>query len=68
LQVRINQNGNPLIVCSLNPAASVLTPYTWTSFATNGVIAAGDVFTFDVLASDGSSDPNGVAAFTLQWQ
>lgn len=68
LVVRINQNGAPLITCTLNAAAKPLTTYTWTAFATNGVLAEGDALSYDIAASDGSQDPDGVATFTLFWQ
>jgi hypothetical protein len=68
LVVRINVNRAPFIVCTINQTTQPGTPLTWTSFATNGVLAAGDVFSWDVLASDGSSDAAGIASFTVLWQ
>jgi hypothetical protein len=68
LVVRINVNQNPFITCTVNAVAKPFTALTWTSFSTDGTLAKGDIFSFDVLASDGSIDPNGIASFTVQWR
>jgi hypothetical protein len=65
LVVRINKNQAPFIVCTFNSTVQPGTMLTWTAFASNTALAAGDVFSFDVLASDGSSDPNGVASLSI---
>ena len=65
LVVRVNRNRAPFIVCTFNSTVQPGTMLTWTAFSTNTALAAGDVFSFDVLASDGSSDPNGVASLSL---
>ncbi len=68
LVVRINVNQAPFITCTINQTTKPGAALTWTSFATNGVLAQGDVFSWDVLASDGSSDVAGIASFTVLWQ
>ena len=72
LTVRINRItggvSNPLIVCGIPSATAVGSPVAFSLFTNNPQpLLDGDVLTFDILGSDGQADPNGVAAFTLQW-
>lgn len=44
------------------------TPVNWTSGFTTTALQDQSVFTWDITASDGSTDPAGVASFTIEWQ
>lgn len=68
LVVTVNQNGAPLITCTVNQTTKPDTVLTYSTFLTAGAIAANDVFSFAVVSSDGSTDTNGVASFCLTWQ
>lgn len=67
LAVRVNKNGTPLITMGIPAATTVDTPVTSAAF-TSTAMAEGDVLTWDVTASDGSTDAAGVASFTLEWK
>ena len=49
-------------------ATAVDTPVNWTSGFATGTLQDQSVFTWDITASDGSTDPAGVASFTIEWQ
>ncbi len=68
LVVTINQNGAPLITCTVNQTTKPDAVLTYSTFLTAGAIAANDVFSFAIVSSDGSTDTNGVATFLLTWQ
>lgn len=71
LTVRINNvspDGTVVVGTYTLPAATpVDTPQLSTVF-TNSSLPDMSVFTWDVLASDGSTDPAGVASCTIEWQ
>lgn len=67
LTVRVNKNGAPFIVATIPAATAVDDPVEETGF-TDPAVADGDIFSWDVLASDGSADLAGVATFTLEWR
>jgi hypothetical protein len=66
LEVRVNQNGSPLVLITVPYTTAVNTPVTNTTFLQTPMVV-GAVITWDILASDGSSDPNGIATATLNW-
>ena len=68
LVVTINLNHAPLITCTVNQTTKPGVELTYTNFLTSGAIAKGDVFSWSIVASDGSTDINGVVAFTPMWQ
>ena len=69
LTVRVNINGDELIVITIPAATAVDSPVESTAFnVTTGTdIEDNDVFTWDVVDSDGNQDKNGIASFTLEW-
>lgn len=64
LTVRVNLNGGMLAEITIPAATAINTPIVVTTTAD---ITDGDVFSWDVVASDGSTDKAGVAAFTVDW-
>ncbi len=59
----------PIITITIPLATAPLVVVTADAFATNPqLLLDGDVLTWDVTASDGSVDINGVASCTLVWQ
>ena len=69
LTVRVNKNGDELVTITIPSGTAVDAPLEETTFV-SGVetIVDGDVFSWDVTASDGQRDRAGVAAFTLEWE
>ena len=69
LTVRININGNEVMTCTVPQATAINTPVTFTPDEgdTSSALKDGDVLTWDVVASDGSKDVNGIASFSLMW-
>ena len=69
VQIRNVSSGGTVVVGSFTvPAATAVnTIVDFTSFTTADVDDASS-FIFDVTASDGSTDPAGVASFTIEWQ
>jgi hypothetical protein len=68
LVVRVNRNSNELVTITIPLATAIDTPVEVTTFVlAEKTIADGDVFSFDVVDSDGLRDKAGVAAFTLEW-
>jgi hypothetical protein len=67
LTVRVNMNGTPLTTLTIPHGTAKGTPVLGTAFTPPGVTDLA-VLSWDVTASDGSTDPNGVASFTVQWQ
>lgn len=71
LTVRINvvtASGSTTIGTFTIPQATPInTPVEFESF-TNSTLSDLDVLSWDVTASDSSSDPAGVASFTIYWQ
>ncbi len=67
LTVRINLDGAALVSITIPSATAVDTPVVASAFTGDHL---GDlaVLSWDVVASDGSTDAAGVASFTLQWQ
>jgi len=68
LVVTIKQNGTPLITCTVDAQVVPGKVLTYTQFLTSGAIAQGDVFSWAISSSDGTTDPNGVATLTLLWR
>lgn len=66
LSININLNGQPFVSMTI-PAATDPGAVLTETPPDPLVITLGDWFSFDVTASDGSSDPNGVASFTILW-
>jgi hypothetical protein len=66
LTVRVKLNGMALITLTIGPSVAVDYPVIGATFTPPGLPDLG-ILTWDVTASDGSSDLNGVASFTLQW-
>jgi hypothetical protein len=66
LAIRVNKNGTEFVVITIPAGTAIDTPVEETAFA-DPAIADGDVFSWDVTASDGSADRAGVATFTLEW-
>jgi len=67
LSVRVKLNGTALTTLTIPHATPVDTPVVGTS-PTPPALADLAVLSWDVTASDGSTDPAGVASITLQWQ
>lgn len=68
LTVRVNLNGFALVTITIPAATAIDTVVTETTFTpANAPLADGDVLTWDITASDGSKDADGVASFTLIW-
>ena len=67
LTVRVNKNGSSFVVATIPAATPVSTPVPQTTFVGPADVADGDVFSWDITASDGSKDEAGVASFTLEW-
>ena len=66
LIVRINLDGVALITVTIPGATAIDTPIIATEFMTTQ-LADLQVLTWDVTASDGSKDANGIASLTLQF-
>lgn len=66
LVVRANIAGSPLIYMRIPAATLVGSILTTSGFFFTGLLDL-QVVTWDIISSDGSSDPGGVASFTLQW-
>lgn len=66
LTVQVNLDGAAMCTLTIPAATAVDTPVETTSFDLSA-IAKGQVFSWDVTASDGQSDGAGVASFTLAW-
>lgn len=67
LKVRIKKNGAAFITLTIPAATAVDTPVEAASFAGGGTIGDLDVFSWDITASDASTDAEGVATVTLEW-
>ena len=71
LTIRINAvspSGSVVVGSFTIPSATaVATMLQFSTFVTSS-LADGSVFTWDVLASDGSTDGDGVASFTVWYQ
>jgi hypothetical protein len=68
LVVRVNKNGAELITMTIPPAQAVDEAVEISTFVAGTTsIADGDVFSWDITASDNQKDKAGVAAFTLEW-
>ena len=71
LTVRLNAStptaSNAIAMISIPANQPINTPVLVTNF-TMSMITDQTVLTWDVLASDGSTNANGVASFTLWWQ
>ena len=70
VQVNIEPGHIPLGSITIPSATGIDQPITTDAFTTADVAKLGDlaVLSWDVIASDGSADPNGVASITLQWE
>ena len=71
LTVRINNvspDGTVVVGTYTIPAATPVDTPQVSSVFTNSSLPDMSVFTWDVLASDGSTDPAGVASCTIEWQ
>jgi hypothetical protein len=66
LTLRVKLNGTALVTLTIPLSTAVDTPVMATTF-TPPTLADLGILSWDVTASDGSSDINGVASFTLQW-
>lgn len=67
LAVRVRRNGTLFCVLSIPATTDVDNVVSIDSFSAP-LITVGDIFAWDVTASDGSVDPAGVASFTLYWE
>lgn len=67
LTVRVNRNGTPLAVLTIPAATPIDTPVATTTFTGGTAMTDGQVLSWDVVASDESTDKAGVASFTLEW-
>lgn len=68
LTVRVKRNGTAIITMTIPLATAVGVVVESTSFvSTPEPLADGDVISWDITASDGSANPNGVATCTLEW-
>jgi len=69
LTVRIKLAGATLGTFTVPHATAVNTVLTFTSFtASPPTVALDAVFTWDITASDGSTDVAGIATFTVKWK
>ncbi len=67
LTVRVNKNGTAFVTITIPSATAISVPVTQTTFAGSAAVLDGDVFSWDITASDGSRDVAGIASFTLDW-
>lgn len=67
LTVRVKKNGTAFITITIPSATALDTPVEASTFTPSTAITDGDVFSWDIVASDGLKDRNGVATFTLEW-
>jgi hypothetical protein len=67
LTVRVNKNGTAFVTITIPSATAISVPVTQTTFAGSAAVSDGDVFSWDITASDGSKDVAGIASFTLDW-
>lgn len=67
LTVRVNKNGTAFITITIPSATAISVPVAQTTFAGSAAVSDGDVFSWDITASDGSRDVAGIASFTLDW-
>lgn len=69
LTVRLKKSGTVIITITIPATTAIDTPVEVTAFTTAPQpFVDGQVLTWDVTASDGSTDLNGVAAFTVEWR
>ena len=66
LVIRINLDGAAFATMTI-PLATAVGVALFQTPSPTLLVAAGQVFSWDITASDGSSDPGGVASFTIQW-
>ncbi len=67
LTVRINLDGAPFATMTIPQATGVGVALAQPFASPAPLITAGQVLSFDVLAGDGSTNPNGLVSFTLEW-
>lgn len=68
LTLRIKVAGATLGTFTIPHATAVDTPIDFTTFTGSTAVALDQVFSWDVTASDGSTDAAGVASFTVSWE
>jgi hypothetical protein len=68
LTLRVKVNGVTLGTFTIPLATAVDTVVEFTTFSGTTAVVVDDVFSWDVTASDGQTDPAGVAAFTVSWE
>lgn len=66
LTINLNLNGNILIQCNIPFSTVPLIAIVYTNFNIT-TVKQNDVLTADIMNSDGSIDPGGIASFTLEW-
>ncbi len=68
LTVRLKKNGAAIITLTIPAGTAIDTVVSSTGFAaTPQPFVEGEVLSWDVTASDESTDVNGVASFTVEW-
>ena len=68
LTVRVNLDGSPLITLTIPHTTAVDTPVVKTATFTPTSFDDLAVLSWDITASDGSTDPKGVCSLTVEWQ